>query len=165
MAKLHSEDVTKLALSVVICLVPGFLGSMVTARAIPEWYAFIEKPDFTPPSWVFGPVWTALYVSVGVSLFLIWRRGTAAKSSKLALTVFFIQLVLNGLWSPAFFGLRSPGLGLIVIVALLAAILLTVVLFYRISRRAGFLLLPYLAWVGFAVVLNLSIFLLNRPGT
>ncbi len=159
---MHSDDVTKLAISIIICLIPGFLGAMVTANAIPTWYAFIAKPSFAPPNWVFAPVWTALYVMMGVAMFLVWRVGLAEPGVRQALVVFLIQLILNGLWSPAFFGLRSPIAGLFVIVLLWLAILITILRFYPISRTAALLLIPYLAWVSFATLLNASLYALNR---
>jgi benzodiazapine receptor len=162
MERVHSDDVTKLAISIIVCLIPGFLGSMVTAKAIPTWYAFIDKPSFAPPNWVFAPVWTALYVMMGVALFLVWRVGLAEPDVRQALVIFLIQLILNGLWSPAFFGLRSPLAGLIVIVLLWLAILIMILRFYPISHRAAFLLFPYLAWVSFAALLNASLYALNR---
>jgi benzodiazapine receptor len=162
MERLHSDDITKLAISVIICLIPGFLGAMINAKAIPTWYAFINKPSFAPPNWVFAPVWTALYVMMGIALFLVWRQGLDQAGVKVALVVFVIQLVLNGLWTPVFFGLRSPLAGLVIIVLMWIAILVTIVKFYPISRTAAFLLIPYLAWVSFATLLNASFYTLNR---
>ena len=162
MDKLHSDDIGRLAASVIICIIPGFVGSMINARAIPTWYAFINRPSFAPPDWVFAPVWTALYVIMGVSLFLVWRRGTKTPGVKGALLAFAIQLVLNGLWTPVFFGLKSPFAGLIVIIIMWAAILITIVRFYPISRTAALLLVPYLAWVSFATALNAGFYVLNR---
>ena len=159
---LKSSEIMKLAVSVIVCLVPGFFGSIINARAIPTWYAFINKPSFAPPNWVFAPVWTALYVMMGVALFLIWRKGMGTPGVKVALAAFLIQLVLNGLWTPAFFGLRSPLAGLFVILLMWAAILVTMVRFFPISRPAALLLIPYLAWVSFAALLNAYLYALNR---
>ncbi len=155
-------QVLMLAISILICLLPGLIGSRITSKAIPEWYAYLKKPSFTPPNWVFGPAWTTLYVLMGIALFLVWRKGISTPGVKVALIVFAIQLVINAIWTPVFFGLRSPGGGLIVIVALWITILFAIIRFIPISKTAGFLLFPYIAWVSFATALNLSIYRLNR---
>ncbi|MGQ9604441.1 MAG: TspO/MBR family protein [bacterium] len=155
-------QVVKLLISLLICFLPGLIGSRITSKAIPEWYNYLKKPAFTPPNWLFGPAWTALYALMGIGLFLIWRKGISSFAVKIALIFFAIQLVINAIWSPVFFGLRSPGFGLMVIVALWIAIVFTIRHFLPISRTAGFLLIPYLAWVSYALVLNLSIYTLNR---
>lgn len=152
----------KLLLSVVICFLPGFIGARINAKAIPEWYVYLRKPSFAPPNWVFAPAWTALYLLMAISLFLVWRKGLSAPGVKVALTVFVIQLLINGIWTPLFFGLRSPGAGLIAIIALWIAILFTIIRFLGVSRMAGLLLLPYLAWVSYASLLNFWIYRLNR---
>ncbi len=154
-------DILKLLGSLLICQVAGFLGSLFTTPAIPNWYAELSKPSFTPPNWVFSPVWISLFVLMGISLFLIWRRE-GQPYVKTALMFFFIQLTLNTLWSIAFFGLKSPLLGLIDILFLWLAILLTIVTFFKVSIWAGLLLLPYLLWVSFATVLNFFLWTLNR---
>jgi benzodiazapine receptor len=156
------RDIWKLVVSVVACLAAGAIGSMFTQQAIPTWYATLEKPAFNPPNWVFMPVWTLLYILMGVAAFLVWRKGLESKQVRVALIVFLVQLVLNAFWSVAFFGLESPLYGLIVIAALWVAILFTVLKFYSISRVASALMWPYLLWVSFAAVLNSSIWLLNR---
>jgi len=130
-------------------------------KAIPTWYATLQKPAFTPPNWLFAPAWVTLYLLMGISAFLIWRRGLENLQVKRALSVFLIQLILNALWSVAFFGLESPLYGVIVIAALWIAILVTMINFIKISKTAGFLLLPYILWVSFAAVLNVSVWLLN----
>jgi len=159
---MKASDIWKLVVSIIACLAAGAIGSIFTQQAIPTWYATLEKPAFNPPNWVFMPVWTLLYVMMGVAAFLVWRKGLESKQVRIALIVFLVQLVLNALWSVAFFGLESPLCGLIVIVALWVAILFTVLKFYRISLTASVLLWPYLLWVSFAAVLNSSIWLLNR---
>lgn len=164
MEKLYSEDIAKLAISVIVCLAPGLVGSVITAKAIPTWYAFLSKPAFTPPNWLFAPVWTALYVMMGVALFLIWRKGLDYPGAKTAIVLFFVQLILNGLWTPVFFGLRSPLGGLAVILVLWVAILVTFIKFFPISRTAAGLLIPYEIWVTYASALNFGVYLLNRPG-
>jgi len=154
------NDILKLAVSIVLCQLAGFLGSLFTTPAIPTWYQTLHKPFFTPPNWIFSPVWISLFLLMGISLFLVWRRQDHPQV-KTALIFFFVQLILNILWSAAFFGLRSPLLGLMDIVLLWIAILLTTRDFLKVSKMAGFLLLPYLLWVGFAVLLNLALWILN----
>lgn len=155
------KDIVKLIVSIVACQCAGLVGSIFTMSAIPTWYATLEKPTFTPPNWLFAPAWVTLYLLMGISAFIIWRRGWDNRPVKVALSVFLIQLVLNAFWSVAFFGLESPLYGVIVIVALWVAILLTILRFFNISTTAGILLLPYILWVTFAAVLNVSILVLN----
>ena len=154
-------DPVKLVLSIIICQLAGFIGSLFTRPAIPMWYAILNRPSFTPPSSLFTPVWTILFLLMGISLFLIWRRGEPARQIKIAILFFSIQLVLNILWSFLFFGLKSPFAGLIEIVILWIAISLTIVSFYRISKTAALLLVPYILWVSFAIVLNFYFWRLN----
>jgi len=151
----------KLIVSIVVCFAVAFIGSLFTTPNISTWYAQLIKPPFTPPSWLFAPAWTALYLLMAVSAYLIWMKGLGNKEVRIALGAFLVQLILNGLWSVLFFGLRSPLLGAIEIVVLWAAILLTIVYFFRISKTAGWLLVPYILWVTFAAVLNFSVFILN----
>lgn len=141
---------------VVLCQAAGLMGTVFTASAIPEWYAFLNKPSFAPPNWLFGPVWTSLYAMMAVSAWLVWRRAGAS-----ALNVFWVQLALNALWTPLFFGLHSPLAGLVCIALLWLAIVWTIKSFWLVSRSAALLLLPYLAWVSFASVLNYAIWMLN----
>lgn len=154
-------DIVRLIASILICQAAGFIGSVFTTPAIPAWYAQLLKPAFTPPNWLFGPVWTALYLLMGISLFLVWRQGAMGKQVGYPLVLFGLQLLLNVVWSALFFGLRSPLLGLVEIVILWLAILLTILSFLKVSMPAGLLLLPYIAWVSFAGVLNFSIWRLN----
>jgi len=156
------RDILKLVVSIIACLAAGAIGSIFTRSAIPTWYATLEKPTFNPPNWLFAPVWTLLYLLMGIAAFLVWRKGLENRQVRIALIVFLVQLILNALWSVVFFGLESPLYGLIVIVALWVAILFTVLKFYRVSLAASVLLWPYLLWVTFAAVLNSSIWLLNR---
>jgi tryptophan-rich sensory protein len=132
-----------------------------TTPAITTWYATLVKPNFVPPNWVFGAVWTLLYLLMGIALYLVWEKGFEKKEVREAIAVFGIQLFLNLLWSVLFFGLQSPLYGLIEIVILWVVILANIILFYRISRPAGLLLVPYLFWTSFAAVLNYSIWILN----
>ena len=162
MSAMKPRDIWKLVVSIIACLAAGAIGSIFTREAIPTWYATLEKPAFNPPNWLFAPVWTLLYIMMGVAAFLVWRKGLENKQVRVALIVFLVQLVLNALWSVVFFGLESPVYGLVVIAALWVAILFTVLKFYRISLAASVLMWPYLLWVTFAAVLNSSIWLLNR---
>jgi len=155
------REILKLLVSVAICQAAGALGSVATGPSIATWYATLEKPWFTPPNWVFAPVWLTLFVLMGIAVFLVWRRGLSNRQVKVAMAVFAVQLILNVLWSVAFFGLKSPLAGLVVIVILWVAILMTLLCFFKISRSAGFLLLPYIVWVSIAAVLNASILILN----
>ena len=125
------------------------------------WYQQLAKPAWTPPNWLFGPVWTALYIMMAVAAWLVWKSD-AGGAMRAALAVYAVQLVLNALWSLAFFGLHRIGLALIDIIALWVFILATVLFFRRVSVTAAVLMLPYLAWVAFAAVLNLSLWRLNR---
>lgn len=155
------KNAPKLIISIAICEVVGIIGSVFTVSSVETWYAFLNKPEFSPPNWVFGPVWTILYALMGVSLYLIWNRGLKSSQTKNALKIFFVQLTFNFFWSIAFFGLHNPLLALIVIILLWASILYTILLFNKISQIAALLLLPYILWVSFAVLLNLFIVLLN----
>ncbi|KUG19187.1 MAG: tryptophan-rich sensory protein [Methanomicrobiaceae archaeon] len=147
--------------AVLISLSAGFIGSIFTEPAIPGWYAQLEKPPFTPPEWAFGPVWTTLYILMGISVFLIWRAGWQRRDVRYGIGLFGLQLAVNALWSYLFFGLQSPLLGLIDIVALWVLLLVTILWFARISRAAAALLVPYILWVTIATYLNAGIFLLN----
>jgi benzodiazapine receptor len=158
------NSIPKLVGSVLLCEAAGGVGSIYTYDALRDWYAKLEKPSFTPPSWVFGPVWTVLYAMMGLSLYLASHRRTEQDGGvgRASRVLFGIQLVLNVLWSYIFFGRRSPGWALVEILFLWVAIVATTWAFSRISRMAGLLLLPYLLWTSFAVVLNHSIWRLNR---
>jgi translocator protein len=150
-----------LALFIVLALAAGGVGVLLQGNALDTngWYDGLSKPGFTPPSAVFGPVWTLLYLTIGVAGWLLWRARSAERGTTLGL--WGLQLVLNAFWTGAFFGLRSPWLGLAVILALLATIVLLVIRSRSVDRRVSLLLLPYLAWVGFATALNVAIVYLN----
>ncbi|MCU0234284.1 MAG: tryptophan-rich sensory protein [Thermoanaerobaculales bacterium] len=156
------SNLAKLLIALAVPLAVGGLSGFATAAGVAAWYPTLVKPAFNPPAWVFGPVWTLLYVMMGVAAFLVWRQGLGADGVRLALGVFLLQLLLNGAWSLLFFGLRSPAWAFVDIVALWLAIGGTVWLFWRVLPAAGLLLLPYWAWVSFAAVLNGSIWSLNR---
>lgn len=162
MRRLAASDYGRLAASVALPLLAGLIGSFFTRSSVDTWYVALRKTSFNPPGAVFGPVWTILYVLMGVSLFLVWRKGTADPRVRLGLGLFAVQLILNTLWSVAFFGAKSPLAGAVVIVALWVAILANVVVFAGISRWAAVLIVPYILWVTFAAVLNFSIYFLNR---
>ena len=147
----------KLIISIIICQLAGVIGSIFTTSSIPTWYASLNKPEFNPPNWIFAPVWITLFTLMGISLYLVWSKGV----NKKALTFFGIQLVLNTLWSIIFFGLQNILFAFIEIIILWIAILLTIIYFYRLSKAASYLLVPYILWVSFAAVLNFSIFLIN----
>lgn len=151
----------KLAISILVCEAAGLIGSVFTAPAIAGWYSNLQKPVFTPPSWVFAPVWTLLFLLMGISLYLVWQKGLNKKPVETAVTFFGFQLGLNVLWSVLFFGLKNPFLAFLEIIFLLASILATTIFFYRLSKPAGYLLVPYLLWVSFAALLNYSVWTLN----
>ncbi len=153
----------KLIIAIVVSELAGIIGSVFTTPSIAGWYAGIVKPSLNPPAWVFGPVWTTLFALMGIAAFLIWKKGLDRRDVKIALGLFLGQLVLNTLWSIIFFGLHSPGGALIEIVFLWLAIIATIIAFYKISRPAAWLLVPYILWVSFAGYLNFSIWQLNSP--
>lgn len=153
----------KLIISIIVCQIVGASGSIFTFPNIPTWYATLTKPFFAPPNWVFGPVWTLLFLLLGISFYLIWINSEKKlkKQKNTSMILFGVQYFFNVLWSYLFFGLRSPFLGLVGILLLWALIVLTIINFYKVSKKATYLLVPYLLWVSFATILNLSIMLLN----
>ena len=153
--------VMKLILSIILCQIVGAVGSIFTSSSISTWYPSLVKPAFTPPSWIFAPVWTILYLLMGLSLFLILVRGGGKGRLKPALSVFALQLFLNGLWSYLFFGLRNPLYGFIGIILLWVMILFTIVEACKVSGVAAVLLIPYIAWVTIAAALNFYLWRLN----
>lgn len=141
----------------------GFIGAMFTARSVKTWYVELAKPSFNPPGWLFGPVWTVLYIMMGVALYLVWERASQEKVNVTPAVVLFVaQLACNAAWSVIFFGQRQIFPALIEIALLWVLIVLTMVYFWKVSPVAGMLLVPYLLWTSFAVVLNYSIWQLNR---
>lgn len=147
----------KLLLAIIISQSAGLIGTFFTFSAIPNWYNFLDKPTFAPPNWVFGPVWTILYTLIGVSLFLIWQN-----KKKPSTKLFFFHLFLNAIWSPIFFGLKNLGLAFAVILIMDITLILIIKYFYKFSKLAAYLLIPYLLWISFASVLNFSIWQLNK---
>ena len=155
------KDVLKVIASIFVCQLAGVIGAVATSASVQTWYVTLNKPFFTPPNWLFAPVWLTLYTLMGISLFLVWRLGVHDRPVQIALVIFGVQLLLNAFWSIAFFGLRSPLAGLIVILMLWIAIAATISKFLPLSKPAGLLLIPYILWVTIAAALNLAIVLLN----
>ncbi len=153
------QEKTKLIFCIIVCQAAGGIGALATTPKIGGWYAGLNKPWFSPPNWLFGPVWTMLYLLMGVAWYLVWREK---KENKRAIKLFWVQLLFNILWSFWFFGLENPGLAFGQILLLVVAIWATIRNFWRISKLAGWLMVPYLAWVSFATVLNGAIYWLNR---
>jgi translocator protein len=151
------KNIVKLIISITIPLLAGFVGSYFTMPAIAGWYSGLIKPELNPPNWIFAPVWTTLYILMGISLFLIWREG----KHYLEMSVFGAQILLNTTWSIFFFGIQRLDVALMNIVLLWIMIILTMILFSRISKIAMYLLVPYILWVSFAGYLNLTIWILN----
>jgi tryptophan-rich sensory protein len=139
----------------------GWLAAQATLPAL-SWYAGLHKPGFTPPNRVFGPAWTILYALMALAAWRVWMADASRSVTRRALAMFFVQLVLNALWSPVFFGAKRPDVAFLVIVMLLGTVAVTLVQFFRLDRLAGWMLIPYLFWVAYAAVLNAAIILLNR---
>ncbi len=154
------NPIVMLAVLIAVCLAVGAFGSVFTASSVNGWYPTIHKPSWTPPSWVFAPVWTALYIMMGIAAWFVWRKRENA-GAKSALILFAVQLALNAAWSPLFFGLKNPLAGLLTIILLWAFLAAAILSFWRISRAAAALLAPYWLWVSFASALNLAIWRMN----
>jgi tryptophan-rich sensory protein len=154
------SDITKLIISILIPLALGAIAGRFTAQAVPDWFASLNRPSFSPPNWIFGPVWTVLYILLGISLYLIWKQ-IPSKERNNALLIFSIQMFLNFIWSFVFFYFNQIGLALIVIVGLWISIVFMLISFYKLKPSAAYLNLPYLLWVTFASVLNAGYFILN----
>jgi tryptophan-rich sensory protein len=155
------KNIGRIALVVAACLLVGALSGIATQTSVDTWYATLNKPSFNPPNWIFGPVWTLLYLLMGVAAGLVWTRGGGRAETKKALVLFAFQLLLNASWSLVFFGLQMPLAALIILVALLALIVLTALAFRKVVPAAAYLLVPYLLWVAFAGILNFKIVELN----
>lgn len=154
-------NIFKLVASIIICEGAGIMGAVFTQPSVNLWYYYLKKPAFSPPNSVFFPVWTLLYLLMGITLYRIWTKKNAKNLKNKAYVAFFVQLALNAIWSLIFFGLRSPLSGFFIIIILWVAILETIKRIYPLDKVAAQLLYPYLAWVSFATYLNLSIVLLN----
>jgi len=156
------NEIPRLIASILIPLVIGSVGSIVTISEIPKWYSALSKPSWAPPNWLFGPVWTTLYILMGIALFLVWREGLNRRDVRFALLIFAVQLILNLLWSIVFFTYHSLFGSFIVIMLLWIAILANIIAFSIISKAAGLLLVPYIVWVSIASYLNYSVYILNH---
>lgn len=156
---LDGKNPKLLIVSIVIPQLVGILSSYYTISAIPTWYATLNKASFNPPNFIFGPVWTILYLLMGISLYLVLVKKV--KLNSLAVKMFSLQLFLNFMWTFIFFGLKNPALAYIEMVVFWLSIFFTIKLFHKISKNAAYLLFPYLLWVSFASLLNLSVILLN----
>jgi benzodiazapine receptor len=156
-------NVIRLIICIIASFAAGGIGSLFTFKAIPTWYAGLKKPPYTPPNWVFGPIWTTLYILMGISVFLVWQKGLATDGAMLAFILFWIQLAFNALWSVIFFGMKSKEGGVIIIIVLWLLILATIIASFRVSGWAGALLIPYIVWVSIASYLNIGVWLLNKP--
>jgi len=153
-------QVIALVIFLVICFITAGIGSMATTPNIDSWYKNLAKPSWTPPNWLFGPVWAILYITMAVSAWLVWRDAGLSKAA-IPLALFALQLILNALWSWLFFGSHNPSAAMIEIAALWLAILATIIIFWKVTPLAGALMLPYIAWVTFASALNFAIWRLS----
>ena len=158
---MKSKDVIKLIVSIAVPLLAGGVGAVVTTPAISTWYVTLNKPWFTPPGWLFGPVWILLYILMGLALFLVWR-SPKSRTRDIGIALFAVQLAVNVFWSFAFFGLENTLYGVLTIIPLWVLIAATIFQFYKVSKGAAFLMVPYILWVSIATALNTAVYLLNR---
>lgn len=158
---MNFKNLIALLICISVPLLTGGIAGFVTSSNIESWYAYLDKPVFNPPNWLFGPVWTALYILMGISLFIVWKQPDTPQR-KPALQIFFVQLLLNFAWSFIFFYFHQTGTALLEIIVLWVAISMMIIAFYRVDKWAAFLQIPYLTWVTFASVLNASIWYLNK---
>jgi tryptophan-rich sensory protein len=152
----------KFIIAELVCFGAAALGVVFTVSAIPTWYSTLNKPFFSPPNWLFGPAWTILYFLMGAALYRVWTKGFKSKKVRDGIKLFAVQLILNAIWSPVFFGAKELMLSLIIIIFMWIFILKTIIAFAKIDKISSYLLYPYLAWVSFATVLNFSVWFLNR---
>jgi len=152
----------KAAISVAIPLVVGFTSSFFNQTGSGSWYQSIQKPEWNPPNWVFAPVWTILYIMMGIALYLVWKSNSPSKQKNKAISFWIIQMVLNFFWTFIFFGQQQIAGALIEIFLLWLAIFITIILFSKINKLSAWLLVPYISWVSFAALLNFAIWQLNR---
>ncbi|HUV13439.1 MAG TPA: TspO/MBR family protein [Acidobacteriota bacterium] len=155
------SNTVKLIIAIIVPQAVGIISGLLTASGTREWYSTLTKPAFNPPAWVFGPVWTVLYLMMGVAAFLVWKKGLEEPGVKMAMLLFLVQLGLNAVWPLLFFGIHAPGIAFAEILILWAAIGATLIAFGAQNIVAGALLVPYLAWVSFAAVLNFWLWRLN----
>ena len=158
---MNVSNISKLVVSITLPLGIGDIAGVFTAQSIPEWYATLNKPSFNPPNWLFGPVWTTLYLLIGISFFLIWKIAPS-KERNVAIFVFLIQLLLNFGWSFFFFYFKMIGFALVEISLLWMSIVIMLILFYKVRPVAAYINIPYFLWVSFATVLNAAYYFLNR---
>lgn len=158
---MKTKYILTLAVALLIPQIIGLLGSLFTSATIPTWYATLARPELAPPNWVFGPVWTVLFILMGIASFLIFQKGYERRDVRIALSFYGAQLILNLLWSLLFFGARNPGLAFAEIVVLWLVLFLTIRKFWPLSKTSAYLLVPYILWVSFAGYLNYSIWILN----
>ena len=151
----------KFLISILLPLSLGAIAGMFTSQSVPEWYATLNRPSFNPPNWIFGPVWTTLYILMGISFFLVWKQEESKVRNR-AILIFLLQLMLNFAWSFIFFYFNMIGLALVEIILLWISIVMMLVVFYKIKPIASYINIPYLLWVTFATVLNASYYILNR---
>lgn len=159
--RIKIQSYPKLAAAILFCVIAGSIGSLVTITGPGSWYATLQKPFFAPPNWVFAPVWITLFILMGIALYLVWQCGTENREVKIALWIFGVQFALNVIWSFLFFGLESPLLGFIDIILLWVMIVVTIRAFYWVKKSAAYLLIPYIAWVSIASVLNGAVYFMN----
>lgn len=156
------SNIVKAIIAIVIPLMVGATSGFFTISGVESWYQTIQKPSWNPPNWIFGPVWTTLYVMMGIALFLVWKEDTSEELKKIAIALFAVQLTLNFFWSFIFFNQQQPGWALVEIIAMWFFILLTIFAFAQVNKTAAWLLVPYISWVSFASILNYTIWQLNR---
>ncbi len=157
---MSKKNIAKLIISIALPLVLGSVAGMFTSQSVPDWYAALNKPAFNPPGWIFGPVWTLLYLLMGISFFMVWKQEKD-KLRNLAILIYSVQLLLNFAWSFIFFYFKLIGLALVEIVLLWCAIILMLVLFKKVKPIAAYINIPYLLWVSFAAILNAAYYILN----
>lgn len=156
------SNIVKAIIAIAIPLMVGATSGFFTISGVESWYQTIQKPSWNPPNWIFGPVWTTLYVMMGIALFLVWKEDTSEELKKIAIALFAVQLTLNFFWSFIFFNQQQPGWALVEIIAMWFFLLLTIFAFAQVNKTAAWLLVPYISWVSFATILNYTIWQLNR---
>lgn len=159
--RLQIQSFPKLAASILLCIIVGSIGSLVTITGPGSWYASLQKPFFAPPNWVFAPVWITLFTLMGIAVYIIWQSGPEKRDVRIAIGIFCVQFFFNVIWSFLFFGLKSPLLGFIDILILWVMIVVTLWAFYRVKKSAAYLLIPYIAWVTLASALNGAVYFMN----
>ena len=152
--------ISKSTLCAIVCVILGSLSGILSGSGNTEWYQNLNMPSFQPPSWIFGPMWTLLYILMGIAAARVWHKSDRGLQSS-AIRLFVIQLILNLAWSPIFFGMKEPLIALVVIVVMWLLILLTIISFSKVDKLASYLLVPYISWVSFATILNASVVYLN----